>query len=89
MERNTAIHFINFLCKFVRGEEVVKTTGCAMISLRCTTSNGTSFHTSIYYSNFTQLLPCNGASKRTQSPLSLAYKYSCSRSSHTEIEVIA
>jgi hypothetical protein len=41
VRRNTEIYFICFLCKFGRGEEVVEAAGWVMISLMCTTSNGT------------------------------------------------
>ena len=41
IRRNIGIYFLCFLCEFVRGEEVVKASSRVMISLRCTTSNGT------------------------------------------------
>jgi hypothetical protein len=42
VKNNKGLYFICFLCKFVRGEGVVRVVGGVVISLRCTTSNGES-----------------------------------------------
>jgi hypothetical protein len=42
VKNNKGLYFICFLCKFVRGEGVVRVVGGVVISLRCTTSSGES-----------------------------------------------